>query len=447
MALLGIALNSALKSLMANQSAMSVASNNIANANNPDYARQRLLTRPAPPDPSAWWIGTGVDVIGVQSIRDMLLETRYRHAISSQSDANSMVGHLGSVETIFNDANGTGLLQKITDFFNSFQTLSQDPASMTYREQVRSTANALINGIHSHASDLTKMQADANQDISSDLTQVNSLTQQIADITKQIRIEEASQSANDLRDRRTALVKQLSQYVEVNELDTPGGDYQLSTSDNHLLVLNDKAMPLQASDVTTQIGSGSLRAAVDIRDNYVPKYMAALDQLTYEISQQVNSIHSAGYDLNGNTGIDFFTPLASAAGAASQISLSVDVAGDPSKIAASSLATGNDNGTAVALGNLLTAPVFSGGTVTDQYNTLVYSVGSDVATAQSNDDEQSALVTQLENRRQDVSGVSIDEESLQIQQFQRAYEASAQVVQVIDQLLDVTLGMVNSTTQ
>jgi flagellar hook-associated protein 1 len=445
MALLSIALNSALKSLMANQSAMSVASNNIANANNPDYARQRLLTRPAPPDPSAWWIGTGVDVIGIEAIRDMLLETRYRHAISGQSDGNSMLGHLSSVETIFNDNSGTGLQQKITDFFNSFQTLSQDPASMTYREQVRSSANALINAIHSHAASLNQMQAQANQDINTDLTKVNDLTKQIADITKQIRIEEASQSANDLRDRRTALVKELSQYVEVNELDTEGGDYQLSTKDNHLLVLNDTAMTLAASDVTTQIGAGSLRAEVDIRDNYVPKYMAALDQLTYEISQQVNSIHSAGYDLNGNTGINFFNPLASAAGAASAISLSVDVAGDPTKIAASSLPTGTDNGTALALGNLLTAPVFSGGTVTDQYNTMVYSIGSDVAGAQSNYDEQSALVTQLENRRQSVSGVSIDEESLQIQQFQRAYEASAQMISVIDQLLDVTLGMVNTT--
>jgi len=445
MALLSIALNSALKSLMANQSAMSVASNNIANANNPDYARQRLLTRPAPPDPSAWWIGTGVDVIGIEAIRDMLLETRYRHAISGQSDGNSMLGHLSSVETIFNDSSGTGLQQKITDFFNSFQTLSQDPASMTYREQVRSSANALINAIHSHAASLNQMQAQANQDINTDLTKVNDLTKQIADITKQIRIEEASQSANDLRDRRTALVKELSQYVEVNELDTEGGDYQLSTKDNHLLVLNDTAMTLAASDVTTQIGAGSLRAEVDIRDNYVPKYMAALDQLTYEISQQVNSIHSAGYDLNGNTGINFFNPLASAAGAASAISLSVDVAGDPTKIAASSLPTGTDNGTALALGNLLTAPVFSGGTVTDQYNTMVYSIGSDVAGAQSNYDEQSALVTQLENRRQSVSGVSIDEESLQIQQFQRAYEASAQMISVIDQLLDVTLGMVNTT--
>jgi flagellar hook-associated protein 1 FlgK len=218
------------------------------------------------------------------------------------------------------------------------------------------------------------------------------------------------------------------------------GDYQITTKDHRLLVLNDTAMELSASTATPAIG-GSLAAELEIRDVYVPKYAATLDQLAYEIAQHVNSIHATGYDLDGNTNIDFFNPLASATDAARLISLSADIASDARRIAASSQASGNDNGTAVALGNLLSSPVFSGGSVTDQYGAMIFMVGSDVSGAQAGLDEQEAILVQLENRRQSLSGVSIDEESLQITQFPRAYEASAQLIKVVDELLQTTIAM------
>jgi flagellar hook-associated protein 1 len=245
--------------------------------------------------------------------------------------------------------------------------------------------------------------------------------------------------ATDLRDRRIALVKELSQYVEVNELDS--GDYQLTTKDNRLLVMNSTSIDLKVADVSFGIGAGSLQSELEVRDTYVPKYAAALDQLAFEIAQQVNSIHSTAYDLNGNTGIDFFGPLTSSPGAAAMIGLSTDVAGDPTKIAASQLPTGTDNGAAIALANLLFAPVFSGGSVTGQYGALIFAIGSDVASAESGVNEQGAILEQLENRRQTISGVSIEEETLQISQFQRAYEASAQLIQTVDELLQTTLEM------
>lgn len=443
MSTLSSVLNTALTAMSANQFGLAVASNNVANANNPDYARQRLLTEPAGPDGGQWSIGMGVRVVGVQALRDQLVEVRWRQALSGQSHADTLSSRLSDIEGQFNDSGGTGLLQKITDFFNSFQALSQDPASLPFREQVRSSANALIQGIHDRDQYLAQTKANADRAISSDVDQVNSLASQIADLTRQIKNEEAGTTANDLRDRRGALVKELSKYVTVNELDS--GDYQITTQDNHLLVFNDTTKPLTAADVTSSIGR-SLQAEVEVLDSYVPKYSAALDQLAYEISQQVNSVHSAAYDLNGNTGINFFNPLASASGAARLISLSSDVAGDTTKIAASTNPTGNDNGAAIALGNLIHANVFSGGSVTDQYGNLVFSIGSESATAQSNQNEEQALVTQLDNRRQSISGVSIDEETAQIAQFQRAYQASAQLIQTVDNLLDITLGLVGGTT-
>src|SRR5207247_6343063 len=111
--LLGAALNSALKSMSANQLALAVASNNIANANNPDYSRQRLVMQPSVPDAGAFGIGSGVDVLGVEALRDALVDARLSHALSAKSGADTLSQSLSNIETEFNDSNGTGLLKQI----------------------------------------------------------------------------------------------------------------------------------------------------------------------------------------------------------------------------------------------------------------------------------------------------------------------------------------------
>jgi len=440
MSLLGSVFNSALSSLIANQYALTVASNNIANASNPNYSRQRLITHPAGPDGGAWGIGMGVSVAGVQSLRDTLLDERLQREVSARFGADTLAGRMSKLEALFNDSEGTGLLEHISAFFNSFQTLSQDPASVTLREQVKIRANALIQAFHVRSQDLAEVRAAADAAIGYDIGVVNRLTAQIAGVTREIKTQELAAPATDLRDKRAALVKELSQYVEVNELEY-GTTYQLSTRDNQLLVMDHTAFQLTASDVTAAIGEGSLKSELEARDVYLPKYQASLDQMAYEITQQVNSIHSAAYDLDGNTGINFFAPLAAASGAAQLIGLSAEVTASARSIVASNLATGHDNDAAIALGNLLHANVFTGGSITDQYGALVFAIGSDTASAESSLAEHDSLLVQLENRRQSISGVSIEEETVQMLQFQRAYEASARLIRTVDELLQITLAI------
>src|SRR5207302_2341880 len=133
--------------------------------------------------------------------------------------------------------------------------------------------------------DLAQIKNNADKAISADVDQINSLTKQIAQVTDEIKVEEVTRPAPELRDKRAALVKQLSGYLDVNELES-GGDYQLTTKNNHLLVMNNTAQSFYTADVGSNIGSGSLKSDVDIRDNYVPKYLGALDQLAYELTNQ-----------------------------------------------------------------------------------------------------------------------------------------------------------------
>ncbi len=440
MSTLGSVMNSALKSLSMNQLALSVASNNIANAQTPEYTRQRLVTAPSGPGDDIFNIGTGVDVLRVQAVRDDLIEKRLLQETSARSYQDVLSRTLSDVEVSFNDSQDSGVLLAITNFFNGFHTLSLDPASMNFREGLKINATALMNTFRSRADILSNLRQLADNTIGAEVNEVNSLTREIAAISLEIKSREGLNVSHDLRDRRASLVRELGQFVEVHEL-ASGDEYQISTKNNRLLVLNGTSLDLSKDDVSTEIGEGSLKANLEMRDTYVPSYANALDQLAYEIVQEVNSLHSGAYSLDGNTGINFFAPLATASGAAKLMALSSDVTNDARAIAASDLSVGTDNGAATRLGNLLHDAVFSGGTLTDQYSSLIFRVGADTSNAKARLSQHEAIKLQLENRRSSISGVSIDEETVQILQFQRAYQASAKLIQTVDQLLQTALGL------
>src|SRR5205823_3830612 len=115
-----------------------------------------------------------------------------------------------------NDTQGTGLLSFITSFFNSFQSLSVNPTSLSNREAVKQAGQSLSNEFHSQAVNLRNQQWYANRAVSDDIGKINSLTSQIADVTRQILNQETpDQPQNELRDQRSELVRQLSQIIDV----------------------------------------------------------------------------------------------------------------------------------------------------------------------------------------------------------------------------------------
>src|SRR5205807_8891326 len=180
----------------------------------------------------------GVDVLGIEALRDQLTAQRLNQETSNKDAQDTMHQTLQDIQGSFNDAQGTGLLSYITTFFNSFQSLSIDPTSMTNREAVKQAARALVDGFHSAASSLQNQQQFANQGVSTDVDKINSLTTQIAQITLRIQQEETpGHPENALRDQRAQLVQELSQTADVRELDSDGS-YQLTLSNGVALVLN-----------------------------------------------------------------------------------------------------------------------------------------------------------------------------------------------------------------
>jgi flagellar hook-associated protein 1 FlgK len=446
-------LYSALRSMETATQSLAVASNNIANEKTPGYAKQRLLVEPSPNQADRLLTGTGVEAVKIEAVRDQLLESRLRQQVSNRAGDDLLHNTLRDIEALFNDAADTGMLPPLTNFFNSFHSLALDPSSLNFRELVRTAADDLTRSFTVRGEELRRIQTLADQSIADDINTINSLAEQIAVLSREIQTQEAGgQGAHDLRDKRGQLVKELSEFTDITEIKS-STDYLLSMG-NVLLVYGGRTSPVTADtsgasglvavkvgsvDVTSTITAGRIHAQLQIRDKFVPDYLGKLDQLAYEITQQVNAIHSVAYDRSGNTGVTFFDPLASATDAARQIKVNSAITADLTKIAAAKQAAGTDNEAATDIGNLIHTKVFTGGSVVDQYRSLVFTLGSDTTNAQGKLEQDSALLHQLENRRDSISGVSIDEETMKILQFQRAYQASASVIRIVDELLQTVL--------
>jgi len=284
--------------------------------------------------------------------------------------------------------------------------------------------------------------------------QVNDLTSQIAALNVQLAAAQVgTQSGNALLDQRTQLIQQLSQILDVQTINAGNGNVTLTTSQGVALVVGAQSFNLQTqvnpatgfqdvyaqgSDVTTAIQAGSLGATIQLRDQEIPALLTKLDTLASGIASAVNTQNQAGFDLAGNAGGNIFVPPAAGPGAALNLAVAIT---DPSQVAASSDGTIGSNGNALALASLANQNI-AGGLTPAQFNAgLVAQVGSDTAEAQSQQQSAGLLVQQLQDQQGAISGVSLDEEAANLVRYQTAFDASAHVVSVIDELTQTVLNM------
>lgn len=448
---LGIATNA----LMADQGALEVTSNNIANANTPGYTRERAdLTEQTPIHLGSLLFGQGVTLQDIQSIRDPVLELRIQQETQNQGQIGAFLGGMNQVQSVFNEAQGVGLQSVLSQFFNSLQALSTNPTSIPLRQGVLSAAQNLVNTFHQESSSLTQVKNGLNQTVTQDVSQVNQLTSQIAQVDGQISsLQDQGQNAGSLVDQRTQLVNKLSNLIGLSVTNNVSGTYTLATQNGSLLVVGNQNFSLQTQldgasgtqhiysqgkDITSSITEGALGGLTQARDQAIPSVESSLDNMAAGLVSAFNTQHTAGFDLSGAAGGNFFTPLSGTAGAASQITVAIT---DPAKIAASSDGTAGSNGNALALSAIQSQPIVSGQGITDYYSNLVNNIGNQISFANNNQQSEAALLQQLQNQRSSISGVSVDEEAANLVLYQQAYEASAKVASVVDQLIQTTISM------
>jgi flagellar hook-associated protein 1 FlgK len=255
------------------------------------------------------------------------------------------------------------------------------------------------------------------------------------------------------------LLRSLNNLVNVDVVQRNDGGVDITVGSGRALVIADEVYPLEAvsqppnglaavmaggMDITRELRGGRIVGALEARDVNIPDYMTRLDTIAYELANQVNAIHQAGFDQLGNTNQDFFAPLATADGAARLIRIDAAVAADSRLIAAAGVNEVGDNGAAKQLANLRDALVLEGNSATlvDSWSHFAFRVGRDTRAALDGSKAQSDIVEQIDALRDAVSGVSLDEEAVNMIKFQRAYEANARFFSTIDQTLTILFSIV-----
>jgi flagellar hook-associated protein 1 FlgK len=444
-----------LSALDTDQGAISVTSNNIANVNTPGYSREVAQLAEAQPETFAnQQFGTGVQLTGIQGIRDNLLQLRLNQEAQTQGQLQTFVNGMTQIQPVFNEAVGSGLQGLMSQFFNSFQSLSTDPTDSGLRQSTITSAQSLAAGFHLASQTVTSQQQAADQGVVQSVGQINSLTSQIAALNGQIATTSPSTGTpNGLLDQRAALVNQLSQLVDVQSITADKTSLTLTTTSGALLLTGNESFNLstapnpatgfqnvfdaQGNNITTSIQSGNLAGYIQLRDTELPSIAASLNTLASGIATATNTQNAAGFDLNGAAGGNFFAPPTAVA-AASNLTVAIT---DPSKVAASSDGTPGNSGNATALGNLQTQNVVAGQNPLSYYAGLVFQVGSTISTASSTLAGQSLITQQLQDQQSAESGVSLNEEGANLILYQNAFGAAARVAGVISTLLQTAINL------
>jgi flagellar hook-associated protein 1 FlgK len=368
--------------LDADQAALSVVANNVANANTPGYTVEVPDWKQNQPiNVDGIQVGDGVTETGSTSQRDRVLEERLDQQQQLASASSSRLTALNSIQALFTPDSGSAsstagdIGSDITSFFDSFSSLESNPTDNALREQVLSSASTLAGDFSSAANSLNAQSASLDQDASGVVSQVNSLTSAIAQLNTQIQSTSPDADAGTLEDQRQQDLSQLSQLIGINQVTTENNGLSITTTSGQLLVSEGQNFQLTTgtvngatdfflggADITSELatGGGQLGGYLTARDVDIPSALSALDQLAYGISTSVNAQNNSGTDYDGKAGTAanplyiFNEPTAVAGSAANMTAIMTN----PNQIAAAGAGDGTgDNSNAVAMYNLGQEPL------------------------------------------------------------------------------------------
>ena len=451
------------EALMADQNALNVTANNVSNQNTPGYTREVVSWQPT----DAVTLSGTTYSIGITStatsVRDRVLEQRVQQQTQTQAQSGALQSALQQVQDIFGlsststSASSTALGSAVNSFFNSLSTLEGSPGDASARQAVLTAANNLTSAFNSASNQLGQVSTGLDQQVGTTVGQINSLTTTIASLNQQIATISPNADAGTLEDQRQLAITQLSQYVGLDQIKTESNGITLTTANGAVLVSGSQSYALSTTqvagktdvlangqDITASITGGQLGGVLQARDQNLPAYASALDNLAYGIGTAVNQQNALGSDGNGNPGGVIFTLPGSAAGAAMSIQVATT---DPNAIAAASTgegSSGSDN--AIALADLSTANLAGGQTASGFLASFLGQVGNDASGATTNNTAQQATLTQLTSQRDSLSGVSLDEEASNLTQYQRSYEAAAKVFSIVNSIMASALNLGVETT-
>lgn len=450
-------MDSALSGLQTQQVLIDVVNSNISNVSTDGYSRQAAVVTAT--SYNDCYTGTSVEITEVKRVIDLFTSKKLNSTSETCSELETELKYLESLEAVFDESEGSGLSEVLSDFFNAWQNLSNDASGTSERSTLVSESQSLASTLNEMYSNLEEIRTGINDDITSMVDDINSKTTQIADLNQKISEGQSSGlNVNSYLDQRDSLITELSELVDINYTEDDDGQVYIQLSNGKSLVRGSSSWSLETHTntttgmldviwkdrnnnepiVTDDITSGALGGAIDIRDNVIPEYLESLDKLAAELIERVNTLHESGYDLNGDEGLAFFTGTG-----ASDIAVNEDIVEDSDLIAVASSADSvpGDSTIATEIYKLQKSSLMNSNTSTfeEYYTGLVSDIGSMVNNTESSSNYQSNLKEYYNNYRESISGVSSDEEMANLVLYQSTYEACAKVMSTLDELLETLL--------
>ncbi|HEX2853422.1 MAG TPA: flagellar hook-associated protein FlgK [Opitutaceae bacterium] len=458
-------LNASVKALTAHSRALETTGKNLANVNNPSYARQRVIlgdrgTVATPHGAQS----LGLEALGIQQLRDSLLDRQVSREISLRASFESeQQGYqraqagLGQGIDRSNSAGGVnaaaanGISPALDEFFNAFQSFAASPTDAGERQGLMQKTAILMDRFHLADQRLAQVQSDLSAQVSEDVGEANRLLSTIAELNGQIgRFESgAPGSAVDLRDQRQARIEELAAKLPI-EVREAGGQVQILTKSSggadvllvDLATVNGTVAftgtQVTAGSPATVLGlaSGSMQGSLTARDGAVATLRTDLDNLAHQMVTSVNALYNPT-TLTGN----FFNAAGITAG-----TIAIDASVTAANLKASDGGPAGDNTVALGIARLAqvqfstSGPDYIDGTFGGFFSTSVSRLGQSLSAANARVDDQTNIETLVRTQRDGTSGVSLDEEMADLMKFQRSFQASSRVFTVIDELLDLVVN-------
>ncbi len=448
-------INIASTALSAQRAALEVIGHNTANAQTDGYLRQDPVLA-AIPGFVPGGAGGGVELADIRLLRDELLMAQVRHESGDLGRERSLRAALVQVEGLFTDVSQGGLALRIEEMFDAWADLGLDPAGAACRAQVVERSKLAAETIADRWQGLADLRVKIDQRLRDLVGRVNALAGEVAALNRQVGTVAGPGGRNDLITRRDALIGELAQLCgaetipqEDGVVDVLVGGVRLVEHDqvNAFELIDDPAQPglhlvSLGGQAPPQALRGEMAGRLQARDELMPTYQAQLDTLARMLADEINARHAAGLDLSGNPAGDFFEydPTRPAA----SLRVRAEIIADISLIAAAQSTVVETDGTnALAIDNLRHSRLLSDGTATfsEYCGELIAGVGIDAQAAQTRLDSRELLLGNLQTEMSQQSGVSLDEEALELIRYQQAYTAASRLMSVALEMMDLVVQL------
>lgn len=437
------ALSSAMSGMKGAQQRLDLASHNIANANTPGYQKQVLEVRAAGYDQVRGLFSNnpvnpgGMIVTGISRNTDPGAYSRLVQARGDSGATTALSSQLKKLESIFPEPSESALGSQFADFWGAWQGVSNQPSSTAARVNLLTVADSLVASVRTTANDIGRLRTAAQSELNVLVTDINQLAKELADSASSARAADQSLSATqDLLSRRDDLAARLASKVggRVNIMEDGtfqfllGGRPLVDGVRAHELEYSAGSVTWKADGTATELGGEASGLQSALAGTFT-QYEQHLDDIVAALVADVNSLHQSGYDLSGGTGNNFFDP---AGVTASTFAVDGAVGGQPGNIAAAASTGASEDGD---IARQIAAVALSATGADSKYRDMIAQLGVDSRLAEGRSSAQASLSESLDMALQEVSGVNIDEETVDIMAAQRAFQAAARVITAVDEML------------